>query len=134
MLKRVVLGPAMVILAVMLGATIASADPIVGEWRSEPDAKGQTGIIEIVPCGGAFCGTIVRAQDSGGQPVVTRNVGRQIVSDLRPAGDGSYAGRVYVPMMNADFPATVLVSGGQMRVEGCNSLGICMKQTLRQLP
>ena len=116
-----------------LGIVAASAEPILGEWRSEPDAKGQTGIIEVVPCGAGYCGTIVRAHDSNGNPVTTPNVGRRVVSDMRRAEDGSYAGRVYVPIMRAEFPATVRVSGGRMRVQGCNRLGVCMSQTLDRL-
>jgi uncharacterized protein (DUF2147 family) len=120
-------------LLILLGAAAAPAEPILGEWRSEPDAKGQTGVIAVVPCGAGFCGTIVRAHDSRGDPVTTPNVGRRIVSDMRRADDGSYAGRVYVPLMRAEFPATVRVSGGRMQVKGCNRLGVCMSQTLERL-
>jgi len=124
---------ALAMLVFPLGVMTAAAEPILGEWRSEPDAKGQTGVIEVVPCGAGYCGTIVRAHDSGGNPVTTPNVGRRIVSDMRPADDGSYAGHVYVPVMGAEFPATVLVAGGRMQVKGCNRLGICMSQTLERL-
>lgn len=116
-----------------LAAAVAHAEPILGEWRTEPDRKGQTGDVQVVPCGAAFCGTIVRAHDSQGNPVVTPNVGRQIVSDMTPGGNGSYAGRVFVPLLGAEFPATVRVRGGAMVVEGCNRLGVCMDQTLQRI-
>ena len=67
-LKRAVcLGAVICTLAVAVGA-----DPLVGLWASPPDGKGQTGIVQIKPCGDAYCGTLIKAFDPNGKQIVTK--------------------------------------------------------------
>ena len=66
------------------GATVASADPIEGLWQTQPD-EGAFAHVQIAPCGGAFCGTIVRTF-KGNSEYQSPNVGRQIVIDMAPKG------------------------------------------------
>lgn len=121
-------------LAALLGAAPAFAGDMLGEWRTEPDNKGQTGDVRVVPCGSGYCGTIVRAHDSAGTQITTKNVGRQVLFDFAANDAGGYAGEVYVPLMSARFPATVVVRGAQMTMRACNGVGICRSQTWQRVP
>ncbi|WP_417525343.1 DUF2147 domain-containing protein [Marinovum sp.] len=106
--------------ALILGlAGMAGADPLVGLWASPPDGKGQTGIVQIKPCGPAFCGTLIKAFDPKGKQIVTKNVGKRLLWDMKPKGGGLYGGRVHVPIFGKDFPAEVRLTGNQMTVKGC---------------
>ena len=111
----------------------ATAEPVLGLWRTEPDGKGQTGHVRFRACGSAYCGTIVAAHDSAGRQITTENVGRQIVWSLRPQGGGTYEGRVLVPIMGQDFPTTIEVAGETMELQACNALGICRSRTWRRV-
>lgn len=119
----------LIALLVMVPAGFAQADPAaLGIWLTEPDKKGQTAHVHAVNCGGAVCGTIVRAFDSAGNEIVTPAVGRQIFWDMTPLGAGSYEGQAFVPAHKRNYRAKMKVSGRQMRVRGC--LGpVCMSQT-----
>ncbi len=123
-----------VVLAALAGIGSAQAGELLGEWRTAPDSKGQTGDVRIVPCGAGFCGSIFRAHDEAGTEIVTKNVGRQILFGFAANGSGGYDGEVYVPLMAAKFPATVEVSGNAMRMRACNGVGICRSQTWSRLP
>lgn len=79
-----------------LGSAAALADSPEGTWLTGPDRKGNVAHVEARPCGGAYCGKIVRAFNGAGQPITSPNLGRQVFWDMRPAGAGAYAGRAYV--------------------------------------
>ncbi|MEQ8340326.1 MAG: DUF2147 domain-containing protein [Marinovum algicola] len=127
-LKRAVcLGAVICTLAVAVGA-----DPLVGLWASPPDGKGQTGIVQIKPCGDAYCGTLIKAFDPNGKQIVTKNVGKRLLWGMKPMGGGLYGeGRVFVPIFGRDYPAEVTLSGTRMTVKGCAAL-VCKAQKWRR--
>lgn len=105
------------------------ANPLLGVWKTEPDGKSQTGYVQMASCGGAVCGTIVSAYDKSGNRITTPNVGRQIIRDLRPVSANAFGGgKIYVPIMRAEFPLEITVSGDKLTLKACNSLGICRNQ------
>lgn len=109
-------------IALFLGlAGDASADdPVVGVWQAPPDGKGQIGHIEITHCRDRLCGTIIRAFAPDGREIVTPNVGRRIVWDMRAQGAGRYGdGQVYVPIHKRAYDATMKLSGARLILEGC---------------
>jgi uncharacterized protein (DUF2147 family) len=113
---------------------MAVADPIEGTWATQPDDKNQIGHVVIQPCGAAFCGTLVRAYSPSGERITTPNVGRQLFWDLRAAGGGKYRqGRIYVPVLGADFPVEMTLTGGFLRLRACNSLGICQTRNWQRV-
>ncbi|WP_071675565.1 DUF2147 domain-containing protein [Nioella nitratireducens] len=105
-------------------AGMASADPIEGRWRTAPDDNGNTGLIDVVPCGDAYCGTLIEAYDPSGSEMSSPNVGRQIIFDMRPRGSGAYRGRVYSPDRDQTYNSRVQIDGNSLAVRGC-VLGIC---------
>ena len=108
--------------AVLTLATSAAAqDAVLGTWASPPDGKGQTGEVEVRPCGPALCGTLVRTFDSAGRPITTRNTGKRLFWDMQPQGGGRYGGgTVYVPIFDRTYAAKMqLESADRLRVSGC---------------
>ena len=117
--------------ALTAGAALA-ADPIEGVWQTQPD-EGSVALVQIAPCGGAFCGTIVRTF-KGQQEYPSPNIGKQIVIGMTPSGGGAYAGKVLRPADNKVYNGKAQVSGSAMKLSGCVAGGlICKSQTWTRL-
>lgn len=113
-------------------AGTAWADPAEGTWQTEVD-DGAYAQVVIAPCGAAFCGTINRTFNASGE-YQSPNLGRQIVIDMVPAGDGSYAGQVWRPSNNKIYIGKMDVTGNQLRLRGCVAGGlICASQNWSRL-
>lgn len=101
-------------------AAPAAADPVYGRWRTAPDDNGNTGIIEMAACGNRICGTLIQAMDAQGQPMASPNVGRLIVWDMEPAGNGQYRnGQVWAPDRNRTYNSRMELRGDRLGVSGC---------------
>lgn len=119
----------LVVFAALLGLTLATpahaADPVEGLWQTRPDDNGHFGHIRIAPCGDRLCGTLVRAYDAKGKQIETDTVGRQIVWDMRPTGQGGYGGgKVWAPDRGKTYNSRMQLQGDFLAVSGC-VLGIC---------
>ena len=109
-------------------AAIAKA-PIEGRWVNP---KGSV-TVRIAACGEAFCGTVIDASAKakatarkGGTPNL---VGTQVMSDLRPKGNGTYSGRAFDPKRNIRAPATIRITGSStLVVRGCLIKGVICKE------
>lgn len=111
-----------------LSVTAALADPAEGRWSTQPDDNGNTGIVEITTCGNKLCGTLIESRHSDGSVFQSENVGRQIVWDMEPRGDGAYRnGRVWSPDRDQTYRATMDLAGNHLTVAGC-FLFICRDQ------
>jgi uncharacterized protein (DUF2147 family) len=111
--------------ALAVTGTAAMADPVEGTWQTIGDDNGHYGHIAVAPCGPAICGTLVAAFDAGGQPIESPNIGRQIVWDMVPKGEGLYDdGKVWSPDRDKTYNADMTLSGDTLAVRGC-VLGIC---------
>ena len=113
-----------------VAATAQAAAPIEGLWTNPKHSA----VVRVAPCGDAYCGTVVRASEKakanarkGGTPNL---IGRQILTGLRPIGDGRYKGKAFVPKRNLYATATVRqINANMMEVEGCALMGlICDEQ------
>ena len=112
-------------IAVGLTAGAALADPAEGAWQTAPDDNGNFGHVEVTTCGTAVCGTLVRAYDAGGQQIASPNVGRRIVWDMEPRGNGQYAGgKIYSPDRERTYNGRLTLTPSGLAVEGC-VMGIC---------
>lgn len=119
-MKRLLAGLA----ALMITSAGAMADPLVGMWRTVADDNGNSGLIEVAPCGNRLCGTLVKAFGAGGAEIASDNIGRQIIFDTRATGDGQYRGKVWSPDRDATYNSRLTLTGNRLAVEGC-VLGIC---------
>lgn len=107
----------------MAGAALA-ADPLEGTWRTAKDDNGNSGLINVAPCGAALCGTLVQSFDAAGKPFKSENQGRQIISQTVSSGGGDYKGKVFSPDRGKTYNSRLKLTGNQLKVSGC-VLGIC---------
>lgn len=112
-----------------LMATAALADPVEGVWRTEVD-DGAYAHVTMAPCGPAFCGTITESFHEDGSPYESENVGKVIVIDMVPQGEGEYEGSVFRPSNEKTYYGTISLSGDTLKLSGCVLGGlICAKQS-----
>ena len=111
----------LITLAAIVGfAAAAAADPLEGNWRTSADDNGESGVINVAPCGAALCGTLVQAFDSSGASIQTPSIGRQIIFDTTPSGgDGAYRGQVWSPDRDKTYNSRLQLNGNQLAVSGC---------------
>lgn len=116
-------------LAIALGlAGAAAADPVLGVWKTQPD-DGSYAHIQMAKCGAAVCGKIARTFNSDGE-YKSPNLGKTLVIDMVPNGDGSYEGKVWRPSNDKIYIGKMDVSGNSLALRGCVAGGlICSKQT-----
>jgi uncharacterized protein (DUF2147 family) len=111
---------------------LASSPTFTGDWVT----NDRTALVRIAPCGGRFCGRIVRVIARGVPTTDVNNpdrslrsrplAGLTVLSGLTPAGAG---GRAYNPRNGHSYRATLgLNADGSLRVTGCVLL-ICRSQT-----
>ncbi|WP_170782661.1 DUF2147 domain-containing protein [Ruegeria lacuscaerulensis] len=121
--------------AIVLSAmpALASDDPIVGVWKTEPDRKNLTSHIKITACGDKFCGQILSAYDSSGKEVQTPNIGKKLFWDVSSQGGGGYGGgEFWVPLINVDAVPQMTLQGDTLKVKGCEH-HICAHQSWTRL-
>ena len=106
-------------IALLLAAQAATPAPIEGRWRS----PGGNSIIDVAPCGDRWCGTVAWASAKAKKDAAkatSQLVGTQLLTDVKPAGEGRWNGRIYIPDKNMRLTAKIQVEpGGQLRVSGC---------------
>ncbi|MDZ4096163.1 MAG: DUF2147 domain-containing protein [Paracoccaceae bacterium] len=111
--------------ALILMAGVANADPVEGLWKTKPDDNGHFGHVQIVPCGAAFCGTLVTAFDEAGKQIESPNIGKNIIWDMVAKGDGAYGdGKIWSPDRDKTYNSKMVLSGNTLAVKGC-VFGIC---------
>lgn len=116
-------------MAVALGlAGAAAADPVLGIWKTQPD-DGSYAHIQMAECGAAVCGKIARTFNSDGE-YQSPNIGKTLVIDMVPNGDGSYEGKVWRPSNDIVYIGKMDMAGNSLALRGCVAGGlICSKQT-----
>lgn len=113
---------------VAMSAGAALADPVEGVWKTQVD-DGAYAHVKIAPCGGNFCGTIVRTFNSSGE-YKSKNIGKQLVRNMKAAGGGRYNGKVWRPSNDKIYIGKIDLNGNSMKLAGCVAGGLfCSKQT-----
>lgn len=122
----------MMTVALVLAAGAAQADPVEGMWETQVD-DGAYAHINIKPCGSAFCGVISKTFKEGAA-YKSENLGKKLVIDMVPQGDGEYEGQVWRPSNDKIYYGTIELSGNTLRLAGCVAGGlICSKQTWKRV-
>jgi uncharacterized protein (DUF2147 family) len=113
-------------------ALAALAAPATASARSNLEGRWKNGRMEIVirPCGGALCGTVVRAsakQQARAQSGSGTNlIGARVIDDIQPAGSGVYKANVYVADRDMNAQGTIRQLGpNRLEVRGCVWTVIC---------
>ena len=101
-------------------AAPALADPVHGTWKTLPDDNGNFGHVRIQTCeNGKICGGLVASFNSAGQSVQSPNLGRAIVWDMEPQGNGAYGkGKVYAPDRDKTYNSKMELRGNTLGVSG----------------
>lgn len=118
-------------LAAMVVATFGTAaaanDAAIGIWQTQVD-DGAYAHITMSQCGEAVCGVISRTFNADGE-YQSENIGKTLVIDMVPAGDGSYEGSVWRPSNDKIYIGKMQVAGNQLRLRGCIAGGLlCSSQ------
>ena len=106
--------------SLLLVAAPTSAQAIEGQWTNYK----KNVVVQVERCGAAYCGRVVQASEKAKAKAKkggTANlVGTQILTGLKPIGEGRFRGRAFVPKRNIHATATVRqLSDDVMQVQGC---------------
>lgn len=111
-------------LALLSGAALAQEAPPRGVWTTESGNFD----VAIAPCGGAsgnaLCGDVVavHANRSMAAPeqesAAPARVGLRLLSDLRPASDGRWRGKLYNRENGRTYDCVVTPRAGALEVRG----------------
>lgn len=106
----------------------AMADPVLGTWKTQAGDDGAYGHVELAPCSGKICGTLVKSFDAKGQAYSSEVIGKKIVWDMVPQGGGAYGkGKIWAPDRDKTYNSKMAMEGSQLSVSGC-VIGICRSQ------
>lgn len=123
-MTKILAKAAMLLLALAAPAAASAQAPLVGRWANPKHSV----IVTVSRCGDAYCGTVswasARNREKGTTP------GTRVLSDLRPADDGTYKGSAFEPKRNVHGSAIVRQVGDDvMVVKGCAVWGlVCREQ------
>jgi len=111
---------------VSLAVLSALAAPALANARSNLEGRWKNGKMEIVihPCGGALCGTVVKAsakqQARAQRGSGTDLIGSRVIDNIKPAGAGVYKADVYVADRDMNARGTIRQLGpNRLNVRGC---------------
>ncbi len=110
-MKIVVLALALAL--TLSGASAADSQTPLGRWIS---ASGNVEVA-IAPCGPALCGLVSRVfanrsmQSLAASKAPPATVGLKILSDVRPAGDGRWVGRIYNREQGRSYDCELSLAG-----------------------
>lgn len=116
--------------AAMLAAGPALADPVFGNWKSQPGDGGAYIHVKISACGSKVCGKITKVVGKK-----SNVVGRSIIKNMKINGGGSYSGgTIWAPDKDKTYASKMELSGNKLKVSGCVAGGlICRGQTWTRL-
>jgi uncharacterized protein (DUF2147 family) len=106
--------------AVAVAVNHAHAETPVGLWQSPPDSSGIVLHVRTRPCGQGICGQVERVKNLRGYDAPSRAVGRVVLVDLVPSGDGSFSGQLREPYGDTAVQALMKVQGDVMQIHNCD--------------
>jgi uncharacterized protein (DUF2147 family) len=115
-----------------LAAAAMLAAPVSASAKSGLEGRWKNGHMEIViaPCGGALCGTVVKAsarqQAKAERGTGTDLIGARLITNIRPSGPRSYRANVYLADRGMNASGTIRQSGpDRLNVRGCVLAFLC---------
>jgi uncharacterized protein (DUF2147 family) len=122
-MKRTLTKAGCVLYACAAPATAAAQSTLEGKWAN----PHRSVIVHVAPCGSALCGTVSWANANNREKGTTP--GTRVLSNLRPAGDGTFKGSAYEPKRDVRGSAIVRQAGPNvMVVKGCAMWGLICKE------
>lgn len=122
-MKRILTTAGIVLLGCAMPATASAQSTLEGKWAN----PRRSVIVQVAPCGNALCGTVSWASAHNREAGTTP--GTRVLSNLKPAGDGTYKGSAYEPKRDIHGSAIVRQAGPNvMMVKGCAVWGLFCKE------
>lgn len=100
----------------LIAAPALSAEPIVGQWKTE---SGETA--SIGPCGSSFCVKLETGKHKGKQ------IGKMAGSN------GKYNGEITDPANDKTYAGSGTVNGSKLSMKGCVLKILCKTQTWNRI-
>lgn len=109
-----------VVLGLVFTVSSAAADPIYGLWQTIPDDNGNFGHIEVQDCDGTICGVLMKSFDGSGKSIESDSIGKRIIWNMKPKGDGKYGGgKIWSPDRDKTYASKLELVGDMLKVSGC---------------
>jgi len=89
----------------------ALAQDVTGTWLRDSGASR----VRFAKCGEAMCGTLAWLKDPNGPA----KVGQRIFYDMKPTGDGKWAGSAFNPEDGKTYAGTMTLAGEKLTTAGC---------------
>jgi uncharacterized protein (DUF2147 family) len=116
MIRRLTLAAA----AAVAFSSAAFAADVVGEWKRD-DGKSK---VRFAPCGGgAVCGSVTSLRDADSPA----KVGQQVFFDMKPNGEGTWAGSAFNPDDGRAYSGKMTLAGEHLTTAGCVFGGLICK-------
>lgn len=126
--------------AMLVMGSTAWAEPVLGVWQTQSGEDGGYAHVEITPCSGKVCGTIIQTFEDNGDIATTQEakdvLGTVIIKDMVSHGDGTYSGgTIYAPDTEKTYVSKMAVTSGDvLQVKGCVLGGlICRGQDWKRI-
>jgi uncharacterized protein (DUF2147 family) len=103
------------VVAMTAGAAY-SAEPILGNWKTEVGTTAAIG-----PCGGGYC-IVLKTGKHAGEQIGTFS-----------GKSGTYAGKITDPDAKKTYDGVMTVSGNTVKMKGCVMKVFCQSQTWTRL-
>ena len=108
------------VLGLVFTVSSAAADPIYGLWQTIPDDNGNFGHIEVQDCDGTICGVLMKSFDGSGKSIESDSIGKRIIWNMKPKGDGKYGGgKIWSPDRDKTYASKLELVGDMLKVSGC---------------
>ncbi|UZF93302.1 DUF2147 domain-containing protein [Bosea sp. NBC_00550] len=102
---------ALAALGMLASVATAAAQEVAGVWERDTGASR----VRFTKCGEALCGTISWLKEQNGPA----KVGQRIFYDMKPDGDGKWAGSAFNPEDGKTYSGTMKLSGSTLTTAGC---------------
>lgn len=89
----------------------ALAQDVAGVWQRDTGASR----VRFAKCGDALCGTLAWLKDANGPA----KVGQRVFYDMKPSGEGKWAGSAFNPEDGKTYSGTMTLSGDTLTTSGC---------------
>ncbi|MCV6602310.1 MAG: DUF2147 domain-containing protein [Cohaesibacter sp.] len=125
--------PKLLCASLCLFASPALADPVFGNWKTQPGDTGAYAHVKIGPCGSNICGTITKVV--GKKTGKASPVGKLIIKNMKAKGSGSYGGgTIWAPDKDKTYSSKMSLKGKTLSVSGCVAGGLlCRSQKWTRL-
>jgi uncharacterized protein (DUF2147 family) len=105
----------LIVIGLSFGGTASSgpamAQDVAGTWQRDTGASR----VRLAKCGDAICGTLAWLKDTNGPA----KVGQRIFYDMKPSGEGKWAGSAFNPEDGKTYSGTMTLSGDALTTSGC---------------